>query len=234
MKTHPARASSAFAFTLIELITVIAIIAVLMGLLFPHLASARDSARRQTAATVVRNVVNACNSYKQDYGFYPKVVAAKDSSSTDNPYMSFGESDAHCKSDNNALFDILRAISNDGENKDHALNPKQTKYYEGKKATDKNNPRDGFQDGSEFTSSKRGQLMDPWGKQYCFILETDSNEELNIGTYYSDLGKKEDVVRFGAVGICLGKDGILGGKGYEGKYRKEKSTEAPDDVVSWQ
>jgi prepilin-type N-terminal cleavage/methylation domain-containing protein len=232
MKTHPARTS--FAFTLIELITVIAIISVLMALLFPHLASARDSARRQTAATVVRNVVNACNSYKQDYGKYPPVVAAIDSTSNTNPYMSFGDSEAHCRANNNALLDILRSIDR-GENASFKLNPKQTKYYEGKKATDARNPRDGFQDGSEFTdTTKAGELMDPWGAQYCFILETDGDEVLDVSTFYSDLSNTQDRVRFAAVGICLGKDGKLGGKGYEGKLRKEKSTEAPDDIVSWQ
>ena len=31
-----------------------------------------------------------------------------------------------------------------------------------------------------------------------------------------------------------GKDGIPGGKGYEGKFLKPASTEPPDDIASWQ
>ncbi len=231
MKTHPARTS--LAFTLIELITVIAIISVLMALLFPHLAAARDSARRQTAATVVRNVVNAANGYKQDYGKYPPVAAAADTTTAANPFMSFGDKDAGMMVDNNALLDVLRAIDR-GENQDNKLNPKQTKYYEGKKATDAKNPRDGFQDGSEFESTKRGQLMDPWGAEYCFILETDGDEVLDLSKVYTDLKGTDNVIRFAAVGICLGKDSKVGGKEYPGKFRKEKSSEPPDDIVSWQ
>ncbi len=231
MKTHPPLSS--LGFTLIELITVIAIIAILMGLLFPQFGTAQTTARRQKAATVVRGVVDACNHYKQDYGFYPKVQAAMDPKSVEDPYLSFGEHDAHCQVDNNALFDVLRAIDR-GENTGHVLNPKQARYYENPKATDARNPRDGFQDGSEFESTKRGQLMDPWGKQYCIVLETDGNETLDLAAFYSDLRGTENVVRFGAVGICLGKDGLLGGPGYEGQFRRERSTEAPDDLVSWQ
>jgi len=232
MKTHhPLRSS--FGFTLIELITVIAIIAILMGLIFPQIGPARQTTLRQKAATVVRNTVNACNNYKQDYGFYPKVQAAIDSTSAENPYLSFGERDAHCKADNNALFDVLRAIDR-GENTAHALNPKQSKYYEQPKAVDTRNPRDGFQDGSEFASEKRGQLMDPWGKQYCIVLETDSNESLDLSAYYSDLAQREDFVRSSAVALALGRDGVLGGTGYEGKLRQPGATTPPDDLVSWQ
>jgi len=57
---------------------------------------------------------------------------------------------------------------------------------------------------------------------------------LDLSTFYTDLKDKDNFVRFAMVGICLGKDSKLGGKGYEGKFRKEKSTEPPDDIVSWQ
>jgi len=48
------RKPHAAAFTLIELLTVIAIIAILMGLLFPVLSSAKNQARRQAAAVAIR------------------------------------------------------------------------------------------------------------------------------------------------------------------------------------
>jgi prepilin-type N-terminal cleavage/methylation domain-containing protein len=231
MKTPPPRTT--LAFTLIELITVIAIISILMALLFPQIQGAMDSARRRKASTVVRGVVNACNNYKQDYGKYPAIAGAVDSTSTTNPYMSFGEPGAHCRANNNDLLDTLRAIDR-GVNANHVLNPKQSKYYEGGKASDPKNPRDGFQDGSEFTDhTKQGQLMDPWGAQYCFILETDGDEMLDLSTFYSDLSNRDDYVHFAAVGISLGRDNQLGGKGYPNKLRKDHSTEAPDDIVSW-
>src|SRR5262249_46323847 len=141
--------------------------------------------------------------------------------------------DGKCKVNNDQLFNVLRAIDKI-PNESHALNPKQVKYFEGGKAGDSRNPRDGFLDGSEFEGTKQGQLVDPWGAQYCFVLETDGNDELDMSTFYTDLTGNDNRIRFAAVGFCLGKDSKRGGKGYENKFRKEKSTEAPDDVVSWQ
>lgn len=225
MKNHPARSSQAF--TLIELITVIAIISILMALLLPQIGAARDNARRQEAGTILRNAVNACNSYKQDYGKFPPVAGAGT-----GPTISFGESSAGCQLNNNVLFDILRAIPR-GDNANNALNTRQQKYIENKKATDPKNPRDGFADGTEF-SSRVGQLLDPWGAQYCIVLDNDGDEVIDMGAFYSDLAGAENAVRFSAVGFSLGKDSVRGGKGYEGRYKKPSSAEAPDDVVSWQ
>lgn len=232
MHLHPARRSSA-AFTLIELITVIAIISVLMALLFPHLAAARDNARRQDATTVVKAVVNACGNYKQDYGKYPPVTAAVTGDPATNGYYAYGDTtDGKGKVDNDVLFDILRGISR-GENDKHVMNTRQVKYYEGKKATDPKNPRDGFCDGSDFSEDKRGQLMDPWGKQYTVILESDGDEIIDMSPIFTDLTGQENFVRYPAVAFSLGKNGVVGGKGYENRYKKEKSNEPPDDIVSW-
>jgi prepilin-type N-terminal cleavage/methylation domain-containing protein len=233
------------AFTLIELITVIAIIAILMGLLFPALSAAKDNARRTKAGSVVRNIVNACKQYVTDYGKFPPVKAAEDGDAGGggggggeekeaNEYYSFGDIEkGKCKVDNNELFDVLRAIAR-GENEQHKLNKRQSRYFEDQKATDPKNPREGFLDGPEFDKEKAGQLVDPWGTQYCVILDKDGDEQINLGNIYEDLAPTTSTVRFSAVSYCLAKDGKLGGKGYEGRFRKERSSEAPDDVVSWQ
>ena len=235
MKTHPARPLQAF--TLIELITVIAIISILMALLFPHLSAARDNARRQEAASVLKSAVNACNNYKQDYGKYPPVTSAQDSSSpTDSTYSYGDKDDGKCKENNNVLFDILRAISR-GPNATptpHSLNTRQVKYFENKPATDAKNPRDGFCDGSQFPPEKLGMLMDPWGAQYCIVLDFDGDETIDMSKIFTDLTGEANRVRFSAVGFSMGKDSKRGGKGYESKYKKENSSEAPDDIVSWQ
>lgn len=227
------------AFTLIELITVIAIIAILMGLLIPQIAGAKESARRTKAATEVKTIVQASKAYYNDYGKFPPVEEAKSESGssgggkTTNTYMSFGDvENAKCKVENNILFDILRAIAR-GDNEDHAYNKRQQKYIALGAATDKNNPRDGFVDGADFPKEKQGMLMDPWGTQFCVILETDGNEEIDMGEFFQDLAGESNVVRYSAVAFSMAKDGKIGGKGYEGKLRKKDSSEAPDDVVSW-
>jgi prepilin-type N-terminal cleavage/methylation domain-containing protein len=227
LSSHKARTRGAF--TLIELLTVIAIVAVLMGLLFPALQGAKDSARRAEAATTVRGVVAASKSYYNDYGKYPPINTAQQ-----GDYYSFGDStNGGCKANNSDLFDVLRAI-NRGVNTDHKLNKRQQRYYEAPKAKDPKNPRSGFCDGSEFTGGNQGQLMDPWGTQYCVILDASGEEKINLGTFYSDLADTASIVRQSAVAFSLGKDGKRGGKGYENRFRKSGSNEAPDDVASWQ
>jgi prepilin-type N-terminal cleavage/methylation domain-containing protein len=229
--TLPKRPAAAF--TLIELLTVIAIIAVLMGLLFPALSGAKEQARRADAGTNVRNIVAACKSYYNDYGKFPPVTGALDGDVNTNGYYSFGDTSAgKCKVENSTLFDILRSI-NRGENNSYALNKRQQKYFEMGKAKDTKNPRGGFCDGNEFTKSQ-GALMDPWGAQYCVVLDADDDGTIDMGAFYSDLAGAQNAIRASAVCFSMGKDNIRGGKGYEGKFRPTKSGEAPDDVVSWQ
>ncbi|MEQ1853820.1 MAG: type II secretion system protein [Chthoniobacteraceae bacterium] len=219
---------TARAFTLIELLAVIVIIAVLMALLFPVLSEMKHRARRTEAATTLGGIVSASKNYYNDYGNYPRVSTA-----LDGDFYSFGDiTNGGCKANNSDLFDILRKISR-GPNTDHKLNQRQQLYYSGPRAQDTKNPRSGFCDGSDFGGGKEGQLMDPWGAQYCVVLDATGEEEISMGSFYSDLAGSTNVVRQSPVAFSLGRDNKRGGTGYENRFRKPGSSEAPDDIVSW-
>src|SRR5438552_3035429 len=64
----------AAAFTLVELLTVIAIIAILMGLLFPAIGIVKEQARKVQAKTDITNIVAAVKQYYTEYGKYPQVA----------------------------------------------------------------------------------------------------------------------------------------------------------------
>lgn len=220
------------AFTLIELLTVIAIIAVLMGLLFPALSGAKEQARRAEAKTALGEITSACLNYRVEYGKFPPVTKAQSGSSSAG-YYSYGDtSEGKCATTNDTLFDILRSIDR-GENAKFVMNKKQVKFIQTKVAKDKKNPHSGFADGSDFTANQ-GQYMDPWGAQYCVVLDAVENETIDMSPFYSDLSGTQNVLRMSAAAFSMGKDNKRGGKGYAGKVRKPNSNDAPDDVISWQ
>jgi len=65
-------------FTLVELLTVITIIAVLMGILMPVLAGAKEKARETEARTQIKSLALAIKQYESTYGFLPFITGAED------------------------------------------------------------------------------------------------------------------------------------------------------------
>jgi general secretion pathway protein G len=84
-RSEASRGPRAAGFTLIELLTVIGIIAVLAGIVFPVFAQVRGKARQTTCQSNLRQIGMALQMYAQDYdGFYPW---AKDASDQAVPQM---------------------------------------------------------------------------------------------------------------------------------------------------
>jgi prepilin-type N-terminal cleavage/methylation domain-containing protein len=71
MNTTETSARSPRAFTLIELLIVIAIIGILMSLLFPAVNSAIDAARKAQAKNDVVQIATAITAYETEYGRLP-------------------------------------------------------------------------------------------------------------------------------------------------------------------
>lgn len=215
------------AFTLIELLTVIAIIAILMGLLFPAIGTIKEQARKTQAKNDVANIVAAVKQYYTEYGKYPPVQAAD--AATAGTDTIVGEPDAGAVADNNALFNTLRSIPEGlNSNPDYKYNPRRIVFFEGKAVTDSTNPRAGFADKQEAT--KKGAFYDPWGKQYTVVIDTNYDNVIKLDEQYNDFASS-NAPRVGTGAFSLGKDGKLGNKG-DKTYKK--GTTLSDDVISWQ
>jgi type II secretory pathway pseudopilin PulG len=209
---------------------VMAIIAILMGLLFAVIPGVMDGSRRASASASVRTVANALKAYQNDYGNLPQVASPQ--GPAENRYIAVGESAAHCTEKNSGLFNVLRARPL-GVNEKHVLNRRQQSYFEDHAATSSKPPRGGFADGTAFPDELEGCYIDPWGAQYCIVMDADGDGGINMSDFYTDLANPRDVVRNTPAVFSLAKDGELGGKEYRGMFQKPKSTERPDDVVSW-
>src|SRR6185503_6899552 len=73
MKSHPVR----LAFTLIELLCVIAIIALLIGILTPALGRSRDEAKKAAIQAQLQAVATGCEMFLNDEAKYPVSNAAE-------------------------------------------------------------------------------------------------------------------------------------------------------------
>lgn len=80
------------AFTLVELLVVIAIIGLLIGLLLPAVQSARESARRSTCASKVKQLALGCHLHVDARRAFP--VGQRQQLSTDARYFSCGDGNA--------------------------------------------------------------------------------------------------------------------------------------------
>lgn len=204
------------AFTLVELLTVIAIIAILMALLLPVLWMMRERARVADATNSCLNIVVAAKAYQTEYGKFPNPLAAAPATPAD---VIVGETAGGATLGNDNLFNILRAIPA-GTNGDHALNPKKVPFFEGKTASDPAKPKNGF--------GSSGGYFDPWGAQYCVALDTDADNQLTA-LPYTDFNGPTKGPRVGAGAYSLGRDGKLG---LGGSYRS--GGDKSDDIISWQ
>lgn len=212
------------AFTLIELLTVIAIIAILMSLLFPVVNSVKESGRKAQAKQDIMGIITAVKAYNTEYGKYPPMdpAGAPPAGSAD---AGVGDkTNAEMPNDNSVLFDTLRAIDR-GVNTGHEKNPRKIGFFEGKSVANVDQPRGGFVD--KGTGEKRGCFFDPWGTQYNIVVDTNYDNVVEVTQYYSDIPKDESP-RSGVVAFALGRDNKLGADGNKKSLDKES-----DDIMTW-
>ncbi len=215
MNSHPQPRSRPPGFTLVELLTVIAIIAILMGLLFPAMGIVREQAKKAEAKTACTAIVAAVKAYNTEYGKYPTVGATGTAAD-----VWFGETSAGAPKDNSTLFAALRPK---GPPPTPDYNPRRIVFFEGKDASNPTTPKGGF--------APSGAFYDPWGSQYNVIMDADYDNVISI-VPYSDFKGATKGPQNGCVAFSLGKDGILGSTSTGGAYKSGSNTS--DDIVSWQ
>ena len=173
------------AFTLVELLIVIAIIAVLLGLAFPVFQGVIDRAKKAQAKNDVTQIVTAVNAFYTEYGRYPI-----DSSITTDAAATFGGGGSTSK----PVLNELRA-------KSASLNTRQIVFISPPEDTTQASPKGKI--GSD------GQFHDPWGSAYAFEIDANYDNQVT-NPYGSSGGAGADPIRQGIVAWSLGKNLVLG------------------------
>jgi prepilin-type N-terminal cleavage/methylation domain-containing protein len=191
------------AFTIVELLTVIAIIAILAAMLLPVLSRAKISAQKKQAVVEMSQIVGAIQQYDSVYGRFPVSAAAQNQAAQNaqaglNPDFTYGgvfQTPTGPNAigtlvngsilTNSEVIAILMDLTNypDGSltvNINHQKNPQRTIFLNAKMsgydpaANDPQPPG-----GVDITGVDR----DPWGNPYVISMDLNYDEQCSDAIY---------------------------------------------------
>ncbi len=179
------------AFTLVELLTVIAIIGILAAMLLPVLIAVKKKAQAMKAKTEIAELVNAINAYDTDYGRFPTSSRPAPNDAQDAATVAKGDftyggplraldgtvtliqnpATYTYQATNSEVIAILMDITNTPSgaatiNNGHLKNPKQTHYLNAKFSGDTSSPGVG----TDLV------YRDPWGNPYIITMDLNYDE----------------------------------------------------------
>jgi len=195
------------AFTLVELLTVIAIIGILAAMLLTVLSSAVNSAKKARAKMEMSSLITAIQAYDSAYGRYPvspevlnMATAAKSDFTYGGSLLAAYAADigpGNYTTNNSEVIAILMDLTTypgggPTVNTNHLRNPQQTIFLNAHMSDDTNSPGVG----------PDLVYRDPWGNPYVITLDLNYNKVCEDAFY-----KSPTVSAGGINGLILQSDG---------------------------
>ena len=198
-------------FTLVEMLTVVAIIGILAGLIIPTVVIAQRRGRETQAKSDISGIMTALKQLKSDYNRYlaqsGSAYYAGGVSASSSQISSFTCSVGHSSSQTHtvirvdgdlydALIAELSAPKNGGLSSDmkKLVNKRKKTYLD---------PKNGFvpTDNYNITANKEKLWRDPWGNPYVIFIGVDTDHQLKMAdTNSSSIATGIAVYSFGPNG----------------------------------
>lgn len=169
-------------FTLVELLTVIAVIAILAGIAVPVVIGMQSKGKEMSARADMNAIKMALTQFKADYSIFPVASSTSDTLLK----AKFDKNTTGAKdTDNDAMIAELTTIKTtpgtdnvpeDMTSSDFQYNKKKRKYLDAPPKPITPNPLVG---GSAVFAK-----LDPWGRRYNIALDTDYNKKLVLSTAF--------------------------------------------------
>jgi len=222
---------SLLGFTLIEILTVIAIIVILMSLLMPTFRTAKIHAQLVVAQKDLKQIDAAVAGFAQDYGSYPVPPNAQITGTGVASNYTYGDPvGSGAQSTNNYLFDVLRAFQGSSATKQNVLaeNPRLVSYMDLPYVKDPNNPKSGI--ATQATSNiPQYSFVDPWGQQYNVRVDASNANQVYFTPPYINPSLGVNYLNTGVISWSYGPDGAPGAGG-----NGDMTAPNFDDMLSWQ
>jgi prepilin-type N-terminal cleavage/methylation domain-containing protein len=163
------RARHLASFTLIELLTVMAVIAILASLILYAGSSVMNKAARSRAASEIQAMATACEGYKTDNGIYPQLPATLATTFTTNTYAGTDGSGSggNYQQSSQILYETLSNQTNFND-----IPVPGTRAYMSFKANQLGNTATAAS--TAYGAGTSTYIKDPWNNSYAYSTATNS------------------------------------------------------------